>query len=364
MWNIILTILIAGTTFALAAFGVHYTSVPNSVRKFIWIIALLGVSLVAVQAVLSKGLEREIAKLLYELAALNNKVESVKTQNDAFIAMLSGLRNSSTTGVSSSSTSNPPDTKDVSTNSPEVKRRQAMLQALRNEYILSHDGISTALLAGLEWPPSEWINRRLKELGEKWRVKTTSDVQRVDIVSNSDTRDTVEAVKTQSQPPGQTDMNSNSFADRSAPVRQAEVKGATPLASPSVPLQQAQPTNPPGTFVTASYRLTAISARKDGNHLDFTLTAESLADKPIQLVFNALSCYLLDEGGNRWNQQGFDSAGLASWGGTELEPGTKVRSTFSFIAKDSDSGTQYTLICPENSPQMGRRVMIRGIATR
>jgi hypothetical protein len=45
---------------------------------------------------------------------------------------------------------------------------------LRQEYILSHDGISPALIAGTESIPEDWINKRLAELGHFWRVKNTS----------------------------------------------------------------------------------------------------------------------------------------------------------------------------------------------
>ena len=52
----------------------------------------------------------------------------------------------------------------------EVNRRKMLLSKLHQEYILSHDGISPAMMAGLELPPKEWINTRLKELGETWII--------------------------------------------------------------------------------------------------------------------------------------------------------------------------------------------------
>jgi hypothetical protein len=52
----------------------------------------------------------------------------------------------------------------------ESQRRQAILQALRREYILSHDNLSPSLLAGMEWPPFDWLNQRLRELKEPWTV--------------------------------------------------------------------------------------------------------------------------------------------------------------------------------------------------
>jgi hypothetical protein len=56
------------------------------------------------------------------------------------------------------------------TQDKEISRRKNVLATLRNEYILSHDGISPALLAGTEQPPSDWLNKRLKEMGEMWIV--------------------------------------------------------------------------------------------------------------------------------------------------------------------------------------------------
>jgi hypothetical protein len=89
----------------------------------------------------------------------------------------------------------------------------------------------------------------------------------------------------------------------------------------------------------------------------------SLSDKPIRFVVQTISCYLLDENGNRWNQQNPDSAGF-SWSGVQIDPGTKVKSTFTFVAKDDDAGTRFSFICPEGSPQQGRRIIIQGITTR
>jgi hypothetical protein len=52
----------------------------------------------------------------------------------------------------------------------ELARRRNLLAVLRNEYILSHDHISAAMMAGTEQPPADWLNKRMKELGEKWTV--------------------------------------------------------------------------------------------------------------------------------------------------------------------------------------------------
>jgi len=52
----------------------------------------------------------------------------------------------------------------------EAVRRKNVLALLQNEYILSHNTITPALLAGTEQPPAQWINSRLKQLGEQWTV--------------------------------------------------------------------------------------------------------------------------------------------------------------------------------------------------
>jgi len=57
----------------------------------------------------------------------------------------------------------------------EAAQRVMLLERLRREYILSHDGISPALAAGTELPPQDWINGRLHELGQNWRIKIMDD---------------------------------------------------------------------------------------------------------------------------------------------------------------------------------------------
>jgi len=53
----------------------------------------------------------------------------------------------------------------------ESARRNLLLSKLRQEYIFSHDGLSSALLAGTEPVPAEWMNKRLAQMGELWRVR-------------------------------------------------------------------------------------------------------------------------------------------------------------------------------------------------
>jgi hypothetical protein len=53
----------------------------------------------------------------------------------------------------------------------EIQRRMNINRDLRGEYILSHPNISEGLLTGKEDPPADWMNERLQELGENWRVR-------------------------------------------------------------------------------------------------------------------------------------------------------------------------------------------------
>jgi hypothetical protein len=54
---------------------------------------------------------------------------------------------------------------------PEPAHRNGLLGRLRQEYILSHDGLSSALLAGTEPVPADWMNKRLEQMRESWRVR-------------------------------------------------------------------------------------------------------------------------------------------------------------------------------------------------
>jgi hypothetical protein len=58
----------------------------------------------------------------------------------------------------------------LSSQQAEMERRQNIQKVLRGEYILSHENVSPGLLAGTEFPPAEWMNKRLQDLGEKWKM--------------------------------------------------------------------------------------------------------------------------------------------------------------------------------------------------
>jgi hypothetical protein len=74
---------------------------------------------------------------------------------------------------SKSSSPKPQSKPRISKGSPdaEVKRRYALLDHLRDQYILSNAAANPDLLAKKIYPPAEWINEKLKELGETWRFE-------------------------------------------------------------------------------------------------------------------------------------------------------------------------------------------------
>ncbi len=53
----------------------------------------------------------------------------------------------------------------------EMSHQIQLLAKLRHKYVLSHDNLSPALIAGLESPPDDWINTELRKSGATWYVK-------------------------------------------------------------------------------------------------------------------------------------------------------------------------------------------------
>ncbi|ESX78839.1 MULTISPECIES: hypothetical protein [unclassified Mesorhizobium] len=58
--------------------------------------------------------------------------------------------------------------KDLIANRVEIVRQFAGL------YVLSHDGITSRMMAGLELPPAKWLNTELANAGHNWRVRNIS----------------------------------------------------------------------------------------------------------------------------------------------------------------------------------------------
>ncbi len=75
------------------------------------------------------------------------------------------------------------------TPSQALHHRQSILRGLVQEYLLSHDGLTAAELAGTEITQQEadWINRRLQEKGETWRVSPTTKQQPPAIIQTAPT---------------------------------------------------------------------------------------------------------------------------------------------------------------------------------
>lgn len=61
----------------------------------------------------------------------------------------------------------------------EIQRRYEVLTRLRDEYVLTRTGVSAGLLERKEYPPPEWINQRLRELGETWRFEDKDKMYRL-----------------------------------------------------------------------------------------------------------------------------------------------------------------------------------------
>lgn len=66
----------------------------------------------------------------------------------------------------------PPPASVASTNV--AAQRGALLQQLASLYILDHDGITPAMMAGLEYPSVDWLNQQLQQRGEHWRISAIS----------------------------------------------------------------------------------------------------------------------------------------------------------------------------------------------
>ncbi len=61
----------------------------------------------------------------------------------------------------------------------ESARRQGILDGLRNEWILHNNPVDQTIVEGKTYPPSEWMNARLKVIGEFWTVSPPPLVKRV-----------------------------------------------------------------------------------------------------------------------------------------------------------------------------------------
>jgi hypothetical protein len=288
-----------------------HVSTKNKAAQFVfWFGACLGVLFIGKQAVQT---ELENGNLHQTLAAAMEKLEKLGAQNQSVLNILAeqrgGLARTTSTDLSGS-------------DDPEVKRRRAILLALRNEYILSHEVVSTAMMAGLEWPPADWTNDRLRQLGETWEVGEGGE-------------------------------------PKAATIRKP---AATPEPRPQEyrATQPAPPTEEKGVFDNMDYRMSATQLRKVGGDVLLDVVAEPHGSQPIRLYISG--CYLLDQGGTRWELPPMSAdSGHFLQDAADLIPGTKLRSEFHFITKEPGDGREFTFICNENTPRANRKIILAGI---
>ncbi len=58
-----------------------------------------------------------------------------------------------------------------------LRERTDILRQLTNLYMLTHDGISSRMMAGMELPPANFLNAELERQGANWRVKEVVDAK-------------------------------------------------------------------------------------------------------------------------------------------------------------------------------------------
>lgn len=96
-------------------------------------------------------------------------INAVKSENQEF----KDQQNDDRMGVVLKSVLNIQDAlKPRAVNLTEAERKEHLLESLRDEYIASHSSIDPAILTGKKMPPDDWLNPRLAELKENWRIHT------------------------------------------------------------------------------------------------------------------------------------------------------------------------------------------------
>jgi hypothetical protein len=64
-------------------------------------------------------------------------------------------------------------------NASEYDRRLALLTRFRNEYVAAFPDTAAFINAGVDPVPASWINKRLEESGEAWRVELKDGVYKL-----------------------------------------------------------------------------------------------------------------------------------------------------------------------------------------
>lgn len=190
MWtNVIIgTLVLAAIPFLFAAYGGHLATevLPPEKRRKVkvhfWMLFFVGLALTLIQQYRSESAQ-QIAQQQADAAqhrneAVQNQVQAelgrlVQQGQSPYSADVEHSKQAHTTGKTA--IHGKPSRPISDPIAAEVERRRQILNALRNEYILSHDNISAALMAGTEYPPTDWMNERLRQLGERWRFNATKD---------------------------------------------------------------------------------------------------------------------------------------------------------------------------------------------
>ncbi|MGA2607097.1 MAG: hypothetical protein ABSH01_06520 [Terriglobia bacterium] len=126
------------------------------------LVGLPGLVLIGLSAYRVSQPQRDIATRISKISAQLQNLHAAAPQH-FFVGLGEDLKS----GKSTSTIKVIPDS--------EYQRRYKILNALRIEYILSNRDFRPTLVAGIEWPPLEWINHRLANLGETWTAAVGSN---------------------------------------------------------------------------------------------------------------------------------------------------------------------------------------------
>ncbi len=168
--DIVIAVILGAINLFLAWLGVHLSLTQNR-KPFAWIVGVFGfASLVLIGVAAKRGIVAQ-EDLKAQINKLQQKIDGTKEDIGKKLDQLTQPVEVKNGAMTRPTPITPKLTK--TPNIEEQKRRAKILAMLRQEYILSYDNLSSGLLAGTEQPPSDWINQRLEELGEKWTVASS-----------------------------------------------------------------------------------------------------------------------------------------------------------------------------------------------
>ncbi len=153
--HVLLNSIPDATVFLLALAGLVYL-MPNVVKKIEGIKTLrrgvaCAVLIFCIFSVVVNAINREEQERRDDE---HSRVE--RNSNERLYSVQSSLSSVQTFLVSSKGTTS------------EFDRRRGVLESLRAEYVLNHKDAPVSMMAGDSYPPSDWMNMRLKQLGEKF----------------------------------------------------------------------------------------------------------------------------------------------------------------------------------------------------